>query len=250
MPNHVYHYIVFTKPLNDKQLETLEKIVTNPHGICGHYKPMPEELVNTSAPSRIVSEEEYQKYLKLVENNEPQPYAQALTQAMSDELVYKYGYDNWYDWANSFQNWNTKWGCYDTELDDNLLRCTTAWSPFSDAVFEMFIKDFPDVEWQWDEEQGYGCTTVTEDGEIIAQEYYDAIEWSVVGKFKENPDDKWEQIICWTPGRLETMSTELVPPGFYLDYSEHEFIGETLPMEIYNQLTDEEREQVIKSYFK
>jgi hypothetical protein len=41
-----------------------------------------------------------------------------------------HGYDNWYDWACDDRNWGTKWGCYDTEVEDDVIRCTTAWGPF------------------------------------------------------------------------------------------------------------------------
>ena len=48
---------------------------------------------------------------------------------------------NWYDWAN--ENWNTKWGCYDFRIDDEVIYFTSAWSPISSDIIEMFAKDFP-----------------------------------------------------------------------------------------------------------
>ena len=248
MPNHVYHHITFNTTLSSKQKEILKEIEKNDRGICGYYMPMPDYLLNTSSPARIVSQQEYDEIMQRKEKHiiESKP----LTQAMSESLIEIHGHNNWYDWANDDNNWGTKWGCYDTEMDGDMLTCTTAWGPFSDAVFEMFVKDFPDVEWHWEEEQGYGATVVVEDGEIVSSDEYDPIPWSVVGSCKVNEDDQFETHICYTVGRLESMNTELVLPGFYLDYSEHEYIGDTLPMEMYNQLSEEEQEQVIKSYFK
>jgi len=250
MPNHVYHTISFNTVLSSDQKKILKEIEKDERGICGYYMPMPKDLIDTSSPSKILSQEEYDQEMQRIEKENPLLSYKPLTSTMSEELIANYGHNNWYDWANDDNNWGTKWGCYDTDLDGDVLHCSTAWGPFSDAVFEMLVKDFPNVEWHWEEEQGYGATIVVEDGEIIAEDDYDPIPWSAVGTYKESPDDQWGQTICYTVGRPDSMSTELVKPGFYFDYSEHEYIGETLPMEIYNQLTDEEREEVIRSYFK
>lgn len=245
MPNHCYHQITFNTALSSKQRRILKEIEKNHRGICGYYMPMPEELNKTSSPSNIVSQEEYDKIMERIKTENPKFFIEPITIAMSDEFKSKYGYDNWYDWANCDNNWGTKWGCYDTEFSEDVLRCTTAWGPFSDTIFNMFIKDFPNVQWNWEEEQGFGATVLVEDGDVIAQDNYDPIAWTSVGAYKEGD---WLIDICYTVGRPQTMDTELVKPGFYMDYSEHEYIGDTLPMDMYNQLTEKEKEQVLEYY--
>lgn len=245
MPNHCYHHITFNTTLSSKQRQILKEIEKNERGICGYYMPMPEELTKTSSPSNIVSQEEYDKIMERIRIEKPKFIINPITIAMSDAFKLKYGYDNWYDWANCDSNWGTKWGCYDTDFFEDTLTCTTAWGPFSDTIFNMFIKDFPDVEWNWEEEQGFGATVLVEDGDVIAQDEYDPIPWTSVGAYNQGD---WLIDVCYTSGRPGTMSTELVKPGFYMDYSEHEYIGDTLPMDIYNQLTEQQQTQVLKYY--
>jgi len=248
MPNHVYHHIIFNTTLSSKQKEILKEIGQNNRGICGYYLPMPDDLIYTSSPAKIVSQEEYDETMKRIDTEKPTYATKPITIAMSELLKSNHGYDNWYDWACDDRNWGTKWGCYDTEVEEDVIRCTTAWGPFSDKIFNMFIKDFPDVEWQWEEEQGYGATVIVEDGEVIASDDYDPIQWVSVGGLQINEDDPFETSICYTRGRHSTIATEFVPPGFYMDYSEHEPIGETLPIDMYNKLSKEEQEQVLKYY--
>ena len=252
MPNHVYHHIIFNTTLSSKQKEILKEIEQNDRGICGHYHPMPEDIRMTTCPTRIVSETEYKNIMKeneKIDRSQPSYYEpKPITKKMHKALIEKYGHDNWYEWACDDRNWGTKWGCYDTEVEEDVIRCTTAWGPFSDKIFNMFIKDFPDVEWQWEEEQGYGATVIVKDGEIIASDDYDPIQWVSVGGLQINEDDPFETSICYTRGRHSTISTEFVPPGFYMDYSEHEPIGEGLPIDMYNKLSKEEQEQVLKYY--
>lgn len=252
MPNHCYHQITFNSTLSMKQEKILKEIKKNEHGICGHYHPMPEDIRMTTCPTRIVSETEYKKIMKENEKiDRSQPYyyePKPITKKMHKALIEKYGHDNWYEWACDDSNWGTKWGCYNTDVinhEEGILHFTTAWGPFSDVIFEMLIKDFPDVEWHWEEEQGFGATILVKDGYIIAEDDYDPIPWISIGAYNEGD---WIMDICYTVGRPETMSTELVKPGFYMDYSEHEYIGDTLPMEMYNQLSEEEQEQVLKYY--
>jgi hypothetical protein len=64
--------------------------------------------------------------------------------------------DRWYDWR--CQNWDTKWDCYDVEIDDDYMpnefevTFNTAWSPpeaICHAIREQF--DGLDVQWFYDE---------------------------------------------------------------------------------------------------
>jgi hypothetical protein len=78
MPNHVYCYL-------SSDSEILKEIAEV--GLPQFLLPMPKELVNTTSPTRIISELEKK-------NGKA-----GITKEESQELIKKYGQDNWYDWA-------------------------------------------------------------------------------------------------------------------------------------------------------
>lgn len=123
---------------------------------------------------------------------------------------------NWYDWAN--ENWNTKWGCYDFEIDNEVIHFTSAWSPISSDIIEMFAKDFPSFIYDWEEEQEFGAAIEYLDGECISDVEYDM--------------PHWENVMDLDDG--STVTKLLYPhqnyddgSGYYLDWS-HEFLGKSL----------------------
>ena len=61
MPNHCYAQITVEKKY-EKKLAEIAKV-----GLCRYYRPMPEELEQTTSPTRVVSEKEYAKQMKLNE---------------------------------------------------------------------------------------------------------------------------------------------------------------------------------------
>jgi hypothetical protein len=126
MPNHVYH----TLTLSDESQEpiVLEAIKLN-GGLAQYFKPMPDEMRDTASPTFVVDDEQ-------------KVDAHHITQQRHDELVDKYGYDNWYDWA--VNNWNTKWGTYSHEYDSGLMQLTfsTAWSPMGEDIMKMMSDKF------------------------------------------------------------------------------------------------------------
>jgi hypothetical protein len=88
-------------------------------------KPMPEELKNTTSPRE-----------------------------KDEELINKYGSDNWYDWANN--NWGTKWGCYNVSFEslyktdsgeyEMMVSYDTAWSPGDDFLMEnLAVEDYKNL---------------------------------------------------------------------------------------------------------
>jgi hypothetical protein len=82
--------------------------------------PMPDELRNTESPAR---DEELAKQMKD-----------------------KYGASDWYDWC--IQNWGTKWGCCEIDIDEIHkydderyivnISYDTAWAPGDDELRPMF----------------------------------------------------------------------------------------------------------------
>lgn len=121
--------------------------------------PMPEELRGTISPTKIVSQEEYDKAVKAKkvaeaaeENADPFIRTLPITQEMSDRFRAEYGYDNWYDWM--CENYGTKWGMYDVEFGGFDTRglvakffYSTAWSPAS-QYFLHVSKQFPTLTFQ------------------------------------------------------------------------------------------------------
>jgi hypothetical protein len=132
MPNHVTNIVTFSgkgaKELMDKLFDNDDTINFN------NLYPMPKELEDTTAPSR--------------ESNQ--------------ELIAKYGCDNWYDWKCT--NWGTKWGGYDGYRNSET-ECVfnTAWStPFN--FFEYVSNLYPSVEIEVkfaDEDFGYNVGQYT-----------------------------------------------------------------------------------------
>ena len=143
MPNHTSNVL----ELLDKSLnlsEVLKPYTTLDEGDdmnridFDKISPTPEELKNLDAPETIKTQEEidaaWKKYndnlekLSLHEKNRGRPFGLGMTQEKSDELISKYGYNNWYDW--NVANWGTKWNAYDTYgFDETATSFNTAWSP-------------------------------------------------------------------------------------------------------------------------
>ena len=148
MPNYVFCNISVEEKYADKLKEIAEV------GLAQYYKPRPKELEGTTAPARI---------------------GENITQEESDRLIELYGHNNWYDW--SYQNWGTKWGCYDNEYEDGHYRFTTAWNPLDTEILDMLAKDIPDFCYDWEEEQGYGQEIEYTDGDGAVLLDYDIPNW-------------------------------------------------------------------------
>jgi len=127
---------------------------------------------------------------------------------------------NWYDWC--LNNWDTKWGCYDLEIEDDVIAFTSAWSPIGDNIIRMFAKDFPSFSYSWEEEQGYGSEMDYEGGECIMQSDYDCPEW------EEIEEVETEENISYTITKLLYEHPNYDDGvGYYADWS-NDFLGRTL----------------------
>ena len=134
-----------------------------------NIKTLPQELDGTRSPSRIVSQETYDKYTELekkhnikdsqdvvrlhkegtiTEEERDMLWQEGITQEMSDKLVSEYGYDNWYDWQ--VHHWDTKWDIDEkleiqyTDESSATLLFQTAWSP-PEAIVYKLQEMFPDI---------------------------------------------------------------------------------------------------------
>jgi hypothetical protein len=150
MPNHCNNTLGITGPKED--VEQFIELITNmgsnkdndPYELFKNLLPMPKELEGTISPSK--------------ERNE--------------QLIEKYGSDNWYDWCNS--NWGTKWGDYslttsgishkkkyaystlengETDYENPVITLSgessihfeydTAWGPGCDELAKAIVEQFP-----------------------------------------------------------------------------------------------------------
>ena len=221
MPNWVYSGISLSLPLTKKQEKILKEIEKG-KSICDYYIPRPKDMENTRSPVLIITEKEFEKQekenkKKLKEHKEGEHLwlDKGITQQMSDDMIKKHGSNNWYDW--SFNNWGTKWGDCDLEIDDGLIKYETAWSPISNEILKMFMKDFPSFHYHYEEEQGWGGELDIEDGKEIDRCEYDMPDWEDGIEYKDTYITK---LISKHPNYDEGV-------GYYLEYG-MEFIGKTL----------------------
>lgn len=207
MPNHCYAQITVSEKYR-KKLEEIAKV-----GLCRYYRPMPEELVNTSSPARVVSQEDYDKQMEKNKTDKFKSYP--LTIDKQKMLLDLYGSDNWYDWA--IKNWGTKWGCYDNKYDDSTYRFTSAWGPVSGDIMDMFLNDVPTFDYYYEEEQGWGAEYEVVDGELINTLEWDTPDWEAT-----DHDD----IYFLENKHINSQGTFLV--GYYLYGSLDEYAGDNL----------------------
>jgi hypothetical protein len=209
MPNHVYSTLSIGNEITEERQEILNAIEKS-GGICRYYKPMPSELEGTTSPQRVGDTENC-----------------TITESKSAELKHKYRHDNWYDWC--YENWGTKWGCYDFEIEDGTITYTTAWSPVNELILKKMSQDFPDIILSFEEETGWGGEILISNGDIMEATLYDEPDWSddVVDVDIMVKDD--------SPSKLSIQLTHLDQEhpnhdngiGWYMDYS-LEFAGKTL----------------------
>jgi hypothetical protein len=117
--------------------------------------PMPIELENTQCPEIIVTQEEYDSWEPKNEYDH-----RGITQEMSDSLIEKYGFNNWYYWRT--ENWGTKWNSEGTQIinstSSNLeFSFQTAWS-HPEVVISKLNDMFPQVKFYHEaqHEGGFG----------------------------------------------------------------------------------------------
>lgn len=184
MPNHTAQLLTVTG--NSSKIEELKKLVTTDKSDFDHntFFPMPEELLNTSSPVIIQTQSEidaiWAKYnkdkaegrLTKWELDEGKPWVLGITRETSDTLVQKYGFNNWYDWAN--HNWGTKWGIYGVgKWNENSISFSSAWSP-ANKMIQKLSTLFPDLSFVLDaadEGGGFVCRYIICDGTETVEEF-------------------------------------------------------------------------------
>lgn len=216
MPNHVYSTISVEDKYIDKLIEIAEV------GLCRHYHPMPEEL-------------DLQKYYDKTHDN---PYGEDWVKFRKEqedwiikqkkENLKTYGAEDWYAWCTRYDNWNTKWGCYDGEVEGSHYHFTTAWAPVADHIIAKLTEDIPNFEYEWEEEQGFGEYREFENGVQYKFREWDIPEWSTERwENDERYDDKsYGDYDITTLQKPYTDREGVVRKrGFYLDYDLEHYMG-------------------------
>lgn len=214
MPNHTSQVLTVTG--NPIRIEELKKLVITEDSNFDHntFFPMPEELRGTSSPVTIQTQEEidaiWNEYNKKKQDgtlsqwqlDAGKPFGLGMTREQSNELIEKYGTDNWYDWAN--RNWGTKWGVYDAgEWSDSSIGLDSAWISFNSAwspanqMIQKLSEKFPDLSFVLDaadEGGGFVCRYIISEGIEACDEF----DWSSdegieirqnVGLYDESEED-------------------------------------------------------------
>lgn len=228
MPNWVYSGIHISEPLTKKQLKIVTEI-EKAGSICQYYKPRPEEYDFISGGNTIDGKN--CKYWRRVDKDG------VITDVPVDRLeieniTNKYGFPDWYTW--SLHHWNTKWGdCrlsidnreYNTQNDVSF-NFESAWSTIGENIIEMFAKDFPDFNFWYEEETGWGGNVQYKNGEVYHTHSYDEPEW----------EDEIQVDIVTTKETFTTYIAYLKNDhpmyengvGFYEEYSNDQYLGKTL----------------------
>ena len=210
MPNHVYAHISVEKKYADK-LREISKV-----GLCRHYRPRPEgldlfEWYNKSHPDNQYDQNDWPQFLN--EQKEWIEKQKAFNKA-------QHGAEDWYMWA--INNWGTKWGCYDTHFNEDSEKAhysfSTAWSPVTPRIMDMFTKDIPSFTYDWEEEQGFGEFHEVKDGEFIEFDEWGLPEWRY--------EDEYEDL--YKLKKPYTKCGKTYRPGFYLDSCLESFMGDRL----------------------
>ena len=141
--------------------------------------PIPTELHETV--SGYVGEEKAEEHSKQQESN-----------------LAKYGYKDWYDWANA--NWDTKWGACNVEFDEDsffeehnsiILHWESAWSP-AVGLLKNISAQFPELVFGMhftEEADFFAGFMVFHKGEMVAEG-----EHGMEGQPEYDDDDEnWDE---------------------------------------------------------
>jgi hypothetical protein len=170
MPNHITNRltIIGTEEQVKQVREAIKGESDDQFIDFNKVSPIPKELEGTQSPTRIISQEEYDKQEEkiakgeLTENEKNWGLSRGLTEELVKEYKTRFGHADWYGWQIS--NWGTKWNAYDqTELDENCIEFQTAWS----TPYQLMVnlsKLFPEVTFEVrfaDEDFGYNVGEYT-----------------------------------------------------------------------------------------
>lgn len=172
----------FQEACQVKDKETGEAFVS-----LNHLFPCPEELLNTTAGWFGEEEKQTELVIKQKSNLE------------------KYGYKDWYDWANG--EWGTKWGARDVWLGElspgeTFITGTydTAWSP-ADGLIKQISALFPTLLFSvvsTEESDAFVCYSIFKEGKLKAEDgEVPEIPSEIAKLADENNDSFYDELSEW-----------------------------------------------------
>ena len=124
----------------------------------------------------------------------------------------EYSRDGWYEWRLAY--WGTKWGFYNQNycvnaMQQGVLQFQTAWSVMSDNLFNKLLRIFPNMEYEYECESGWGGQHIFQNGQRTFIETYDEPEWSEGVELVDSPDTEFTYLEREWRGH---------PAGWYRDW--------------------------------
>ena len=151
MPNHCHNRVTFYSDDKEKEIKKLHDIfsidlesVDEERTIFGQFIPEPHwpttPLTEESAKGLVYDRGEVGELPVPGTHNRGSHFKSTGR-----------GDDRWYDWR--LRHWDTKWDCYDLEIDDDLpygfeVTFNTAWAP-PEGICTAIRKQYPDIDIQW-----------------------------------------------------------------------------------------------------
>ena len=155
MPNHCFNRVEFYSNDKEEEIKKLHDIfsidlesVDEERTIFGQFIPEPDW------PTTPLAEKDVKYWLRdkrgevgelPVSTKEPYGTISKFTSTGNTD-------DRWYDWRLRY--WDTKWDCYDLEIDEDDLphgfevSFNTAWSP-PEGICRAMRKQYPDIDISW-----------------------------------------------------------------------------------------------------
>ena len=155
MPNHCHNRVTFYSDDKEKEIKKLHDIFSidvqaedEERTIFGQFIPEPDW------PTTPLAEEDVSYWLRdkrgevgelPVPTKEKYGTISRFTSTGNTD-------DRWYDWRLRY--WDTKWDCYDLEIDEDDLphgfevTFNTAWSP-PEGICRGMRKQYPDIDISW-----------------------------------------------------------------------------------------------------
>ena len=155
MPNHCYNRVTFYSDDKEKEIKKLHDIfsidvesVDEERTIFGQFIPEPDW------PTTPLAEEDVKYWLRDKRGEVGElPVSTKETYGTISKFTSTGNQDDrWYDWR--LKHWDTKWDCYDLEIDEDDLphgfevSFNTAWSP-PEEICRAIRKQYPDIDISW-----------------------------------------------------------------------------------------------------
>jgi hypothetical protein len=207
MPNWVLNRLTLTG--DERQIVACVAAATDENNeidFC-RLRPMPRELQETLSPPEIVSPEEYERRIQ-----EPAPCGHPITQGMSDELIARFGANNWNDWQ--CRNWGVKSALCEFDRIEGgewAFFSDVPWSPV-DALWQFISAQYPLVTFTtelYDEQLNCSRKIQYRAGETILEIVFHEPRWPILpwnldegswSEFREFDEDDDQGEIDWRYG--------------------------------------------------